>query len=114
MFAAEFGYSEEHVDWSLDMDRVFAHMEYLKKNPPAGTVIKSLAEAYFGGKKGNKRNKNSQQNSNSDYDDGGQSRPKAFKNDEERLKWEESQLSALIQIFGGSGGIVRKGKKGGK
>ncbi len=121
MFAREFGYSEEHVDWAMDMDRIFAHMEYLRENPPVGTYLKSLAEAYFGSKKG--KRKNNRQNSNNDYDDGGQSRPKrpkSFRNDAERLDWEqrnqrfeENQLAALKQVFGISG-VVREGKKGGK
>lgn len=92
------------------MDRIFTHMEYLRENPPAGTLLKLFFESQS--KKG-KRPNSQQQSAVEDYDDGGRPRPKSFKNDEERLKWEEQQLTALIQIFGSSGGIIRKRKKGG-
>lgn len=105
MFAAEFGYTEEHVDWALDMDRIFAHLEYLRENPPAGRMLKLFFESLGG--------KNSKHSKTSYSGTTKTSRKPTFKTDEERLKWEEQQLAALIQIFGGSGGIIKRGKKGG-
>lgn len=87
------------------MDRLFTYFEYWKDNPPIGALYKQVVEAKYGNKKGNV---NKQCHDNRNW------HKPTFKNDEERLKWEENQLSELIQIFGGSGGIVRKGKKGGK
>lgn len=108
----------------MTLIEVYCCTDYIIENPPAGNVIKALAEAYVGGKKKKAKNNRQQQDSSDDYDDGSTprpKRPKSFKDDKERLeweernqKWEENQLSALIQIFGGSGGVVRKGKKGGK
>jgi hypothetical protein len=110
----EFGYDEEYVDWQLDMDRLFTHFEYLKDNPPIGTLFKQFIEAKYGNKKG-KRSNNPSSSSNDEVScDGGQPRPKSFKNDDERMKWERFQLNELIKAFGCSGGIVRKGKKGGE
>ena len=43
--AANFGYNEQYVDEMLDMERLFAHLEYLKENPPAGTLIKAYFDA---------------------------------------------------------------------
>lgn len=48
MFAREFGYTEEYIDWNLDMDRIFAHIEYIHENPPAGTILKKIVEAFAG------------------------------------------------------------------
>ena len=39
--AANFGYDEEYVDEKLDMERLFAHLEYLHKCPPPGMLIKA-------------------------------------------------------------------------
>lgn len=50
MLSREFGYAEEYIDWQLDTDRLFTHFEYLRDNPPAGTVLKQFIEAYFGTK----------------------------------------------------------------
>jgi hypothetical protein len=51
MLSREYGYTEEYIDWQLDTDRIFIHIEYLKDNPPAGAVLKQFIEAYFGAKK---------------------------------------------------------------
>lgn len=98
--AAVYGYDEQYVDEMMDCDRLFYHLNYYYDNPPAGTILKMFFEAL--GKKGDGTH------SDNWTGDGGQPRPKSFKNDEERLRWEENQLNALIRAMGGSGGVVRK------
>lgn len=118
MFAANFGYNEEYVDNKLDMDRFFCHIDYLHENPPAGGVIKKVVEAYCeGAKKSNKGHKTTSTSCDSyeSSNDGGQQRPKNWDklSKEQQFAWESQQLEALKAIFGMSGGIVRKGQKGG-
>ena len=46
--AANFGYDEDYVDERLDMERLFAHLEYLRECPPPGMLIKAYFEAQAG------------------------------------------------------------------
>ena len=96
MFAVECHFAEEHVDWALDMDRIFAFIDYRRENPPAGTMIKAICDSFDKNKK---------------HSDGGVKKPKKFKSDEERLAWERQQLAALKAVFGQAGGVVKEGQK---
>ena len=49
--AANFGFTEEYVDNEMDMDSLFAHLDYLNDNPPIGGLFKGYLEAKYGGKK---------------------------------------------------------------
>ena len=87
--AANFGYTEEYVDEKLDMERLFAHLEYLHKCPPAGMLIKAYFEAQAGSS-----------NTNSRADMLPTPKPKTFKNEEDRLNYERVQLNNLCADFG--------------
>lgn len=85
--AANFGYDEEYVDNMLDMERLFAHLEYLHKCPPVGMLIKAYFEAQSG--------------------DGGSTadrvpvpKPKTFQSEEEKRNFERTQLNNLCADFG--------------
>jgi hypothetical protein len=85
--AANFGYNEQYVDDMLDMERLFAHLEYLRDNPPAGTLIK----AYFEAQSGSGGSKPSTV-----------SKPvrRTFANDDERKNFERKQINNLCADFG--------------
>lgn len=52
--AANFGFTEEYVDNEMDMDSLFAHLDYLNDNPPIGGLYKGYLEAKYGKKKDEK------------------------------------------------------------
>ena len=70
----------------LDMERLFAHLEYLRDNPPAGTLIK----AYFDAQSGNTKSPHIEQR----YE-----KPK-FKTEAERKNFERRELNSLCADFG--------------
>ena len=84
--AANFGYNEQYVDEMLDMERLFAHLEYLRDNPPAGTLIK----AYFEAQAGNSDKPRTV------------ARPakQSFTSEEERKNFERKQINNLCADFG--------------
>jgi hypothetical protein len=86
--AANFGYTEEYVDNELDMDRLFSHLDYLKKCPPIGYLFKSFIEAQFGDGKGD---------GNSPVP---QPRNKAYQTDQERRMDEKNKLHKMCADFG--------------
>jgi hypothetical protein len=86
--AANFGYNEQYVDEMLDMERLFAHLEYLKDNPPAGTLIKAYFEAQAGVV------------GNSSADRLPTPKPKTFESEEDRRNYERAQLNRLCADFG--------------
>jgi hypothetical protein len=90
--AANFGYDEEYVDEKLDMERLFAHLEYLRENPPAGTLIKAYFEAQAGGSSGG--------GSSSSYTPTTPPPKKEFKTEEERRNYEKTILNNLCADFG--------------
>jgi len=55
--AASFGYTEQYVDEELDTETLFFHLDYIRNNPPAGTMLKLFFEAFASSKGGNKANK---------------------------------------------------------
>jgi hypothetical protein len=85
--AANFGYNEQYVDEMLDMERLFAHLFYLKDNPPAGTLIKAYFEAQAGG-------------SSSTASRLPTPKPLKFNSDEEKRNFEKTQLNNLCADFG--------------
>lgn len=89
--AANFGYDEEYVDEKLDMERLFAHLEYLRDNPPAGTLIKAYFEAQAGASSGS---------SSSSYTPTTPPPKKEFKTEEERRNYEKTILNNLCADFG--------------
>ena len=89
--AANFGYTEQYVDEMLDMERLFAHLKYLKDNPPAGTLIKAYFEAQAGA---------SGSSSTSTADRLPTPKPKTFKSEEDKRNFERTQLNNLCADFG--------------
>ena len=89
--AANFGYNEQYVDEMLDMERLFAHLKYLKDNPPAGTLIKAYFEAQAGASGGS---------STSTADRLPTPKPKTFKSEEDKRNFERTQLNNLCADFG--------------
>lgn len=89
--AANFGYNEQYVDEMLDMERLFAHLKYLKDNPPAGTLIKAYFEAQAGA---------SGSSSTSTADRLPTPKPKTFKSEEDKRNFERTQLNNLCADFG--------------
>ena len=89
--AANFGYTEQYVDEWLDMERLFAHLKYLRDNPPAGTLIKAYFEAQAGA---------SGSSSTSTADRLPTPKPKTFKSEEEKRNFERTQLNNLCADFG--------------
>jgi hypothetical protein len=83
--AANFGYNEQYVDEMLDMERLFAHLEYLRDNPPAGTLIK----AYFEAQSGNSPSKSIPRPAK-----------KQFASKEDRDNFERKQINNLCADFG--------------
>lgn len=74
----------------LDMDRLFAHLEYLKECPPAGMLIKAYFEAQAGSS-----------NSTTKTDRMPTPRPpKTFKSEEDKMNFERVQLNNLCADFG--------------
>jgi hypothetical protein len=71
----------------LDMERLFAHLQYIKDNPPAGTLIK----AYFEAKAGN--------TSTTSHTPMHYEKPK-FKTEAERKNYERRELNRLCSDFG--------------
>ena len=90
--AANFGYDEEYVDEKLDMERLFAHLEYLHKCPPPGMLIKAYFEAQAGA--------NSGSHSASSADRLPTPKPKTFKSEEDKRNFERTQLNNLCADFG--------------
>ena len=90
--AANFGYNEQYVDDMLDMERLFAHLEYLRDNPPAGTLIKAYFEAQAGASSGS--------SSASSADRLPTPKPKTFKSEEDKRNFERTQLNNLCADFG--------------
>lgn len=74
----------------LDMDRLFAHLEYLKECPPVGMMIKAYFEAQAGSSKP----------STSSADRLPTPKPKTFHSEEERRNFERTQLNNLCADFG--------------
>ena len=72
----------------LDMERLFAHLEYLKDNPPAGTLIKAYFEAQAKGISG------------SSADRLPTPKPKTFESEEDKRNFERTQLNCLCADFG--------------
>ncbi len=87
--AANFGYNEQYVDEMLDMERLFAHLTYLRDNPPAGTLIKAYFEAQAGGS-----------GSHSSADRLPTPKPRTFRNEEDKRNFERAQLNSLCADFG--------------
>jgi hypothetical protein len=85
--AANFGYNEQYVDEMLDMERLFAHLEYLRDNPPAGTLIKAYFEAQSG-------------SSGSKSPTVAKPVKRTFANEEERKNYERKQINNLCADFG--------------
>ena len=85
--AANFGYDEEHVDEKLDMERLFAHLEYLRECPPPGMLIKAYFEAQAG-------------SSSSTADRIPTPKPKTFASEEDKRNFERTQLNNLCADFG--------------
>jgi hypothetical protein len=90
--AANFGYNEQYVDDMLDMERLFAHLEYLRDNPPAGTLIKAYFEAQAGASSGS--------HSASSADRLPTPKPKTFASEEDKRNFERTQLNNLCADFG--------------
>jgi hypothetical protein len=86
--AANFGYNEQYVDEMLDMERLFAHLEYLRDNPPAGTLIKAYFEAQSG--------------SGGRHSSPTVSKPvkRTFASEDERKNFERKQINNLCADFG--------------
>ncbi len=87
--AANFGYDEQYVDEMLDMERLFAHLEYIKENPPAGTLIKAYFEAQAGAS-----------SSGSSTHVPTPPPKREFQSEEERRRYEKTQLNNLCADFG--------------
>ena len=87
--AANFGYNEQYVDENLDMERLFAHLDYLKDNPPAGTLIKAYFEAQAGAF-----------GDSSPADRLPTPKPMTFESEEDRRNYEKGQLNRLCADFG--------------
>ena len=83
--AANFGYDEDYVDNRLDMDSLFAHMQYLHDNPPIGGLFKKYLEIRYGVK-----------------DEEKPVQQKHFKNEAERKNAEKTELHKMIADFGGT------------
>lgn len=81
MMAANFGYDEQYVDNEMDMERLFAHMHYIRENPPAGTLIKAYFEA--------------QSNGSGRHIKYPSAPKRAYKNEAERMAGEKQQLNSL-------------------
>jgi hypothetical protein len=90
--AANFGYDEEYVDEKLDMERLFAHLEYLRECPPPGMLIKAYFEAQAGESSGG--------GSSSSYTPTTPPPKKEFKTEEERRNYEKTILNNLCADFG--------------
>ena len=88
--AANFGYDEEYVDEMLDMERLFAHLEYLHKCPPVGMLLKAYFEAQAGESGG----------STASADRLPPPKPKTFASEEEKRNFERTQLNNLCADFG--------------
>lgn len=50
MLAAEFHYTKEYCDRHLDLSEIISHLDYHKKNPPAGAYLKAVFESLTGSK----------------------------------------------------------------
>jgi len=46
MLAAEFGYSEEFIDESMDMEKFEGHARYREQCPPAGMMFRLFMESF--------------------------------------------------------------------
>lgn len=88
--AANFGYDEDYVDERLDMERLFAHLEYLRECPPPGMLIKAYFEAQAG----------SSGSPASSADRLPTPQPKTFQSEEEKRNFERTQLNNLCADFG--------------
>lgn len=88
--AANFGYDEDYVDERLDMERLFAHLEYLRECPPPGMLIKAYFEAQAG----------SSGSPASSADRLPTPKPKTFQSEEEKRNFERAQLNNLCADFG--------------
>ena len=84
--AASFGYTEQYVDEMMDMERLFAHLEYLRDNPPAGTLIKAYFEAKAGG--------------TSSHAPSIPTKKPTFKTEAEKRNYERRELNSLCADFG--------------
>lgn len=116
--SAEFGKSIEEIKHMTYLE-VYCATVYVLENPPAGTVIKAVVEAYCEGSKGTKGRKrpSSDNSSNESFEsdnDGGELRPANWDEltKEQQYAWEKRQLDNLMAQFGMAGGVLRKGKKG--
>jgi hypothetical protein len=89
--AANFGYTEQYVDNWLDMERLFAHLEYLRECPPPGMLIKAYFEAQAG---------SSGSTDSSSADRLPTPKPKTFQSEEEKRNFERTQLNNLCADFG--------------
>ena len=85
--AANFGYNEQYVDEMLDMERLFAHLMYIKDNPPAGTLIKAYFEAQAGGSSSPSRSIPTP-------------KQREFKTNADRLNFEKKQINNLCADLG--------------
>ena len=92
----------------LDTDRFFAHLDYLRENPPAGGIIKAALEAYCNGSSSKSSSSSSSNSPSSDSNSIEQARPADWDNmsEDEQFKWEQKKLDALKSIFGMQGGVV--------
>ena len=87
--AANFGYDEDYVDERLDMERLFAHLEYLRECPPPGMLIKAYFEAQAGAS-----------SSGSSTHVSTPPPKREFQSEEERRRYEKTQLNNLCADFG--------------
>ena len=87
--AANFGYDEEYVDNMLDMERLFAHLEYLHKCPPVGMMLKAYFEAQAG-----------ESSSTAEHVPTPSPKKQEFKSEEDRRNYEKAQLTRLCADFG--------------
>lgn len=89
--AANFGYDEEYVDEKLDMERLFAHLQYLHECPPPGMLIKAYFEAQAGASSGS---------GSGSHTTAAPPPKKEFASEEERRRYEKTMLNNLCADFG--------------
>ena len=87
--AANFGYNEQYVDEMLDMERLFAHLQYLHECPPPGLLIKMYFEAQAGSS-----------GSTASAERLPTPKPQSFKTEEDKRNFERTQLNNLCADFG--------------
>jgi len=57
--AANFGYTEQYVDEKMDTETLFFHLDYIRNNPPAGTMLKLFFESFASSKNGTSKTQQS-------------------------------------------------------